>query len=87
MLNLNGIVPVEVIHELDSYTDLRLRDKTKYKCAEALALYEQRLLSNDEIFTLCEKTMEQDLYIPAMSYIPDSIIRHFIGSTVVPQRS
>jgi Tfp pilus assembly pilus retraction ATPase PilT len=84
MLNLNGIVPVEVIHELDEYTDLRLRDKTKYKCAEALGLYEQRILSNEVIFDLCEKTMQEDLYVPAMSYIPDDIVRHFVGSDVVP---
>jgi type II secretory ATPase GspE/PulE/Tfp pilus assembly ATPase PilB-like protein len=84
MLNLNGIVPVETIHEIESYTDLRLRDKTKYKCAEALALYEQRLLSNEKIYELCERAEEEDLYIPAMSYIPDDIVRHFIGSNVVP---
>lgn len=84
MLNLNGIVSVETIHEVDAYTDLRLRDKTKYKCAEALALYEQRLLENNEIFSICEKAEDQDLYIPAMSYIPDDIIRHFAGSDVVP---
>ncbi len=84
MLNLNGIVPVEVIHELDEYTSLRLRDKAKYQCAEALALYEQRLLDNESIFALCEKTMSEDLYIPAMSYVPDDIVRHFQGSDVVP---
>ena len=84
MLNLSGIVSVELIREIDSYTDLRLRDKTKYKCAEALALYEQRILSNDEIFSLCERVMEEDLYVPAMSYVPEDIIRHFSGSSVVP---
>lgn len=84
MLNLNGIVSVEVIHELEAYTDLRLRDRRKYSCAEALALYEQRILSNDEIFALCERAVDEDLYIPAMSYVPDDIIRHFSGSTVVP---
>lgn len=84
MLNLNGIVSVETIHELDTYTNLRLRDKNKYKCAEALALYEQRILDNETIFSLCESTMQEDLYIPAMSYVPDDIIRHFHGSDVVP---
>lgn len=84
MLNLNGIIPVEIIHELDTYTDLRLCNKNKYKCAEALALYEQRLLDNDEIFNICEQAMEEDLYVPAMSYVPDDIIRHFAGSDVVP---
>lgn len=84
MLNLNGIIPVEVIRELDTYTDLRLRDKRVYKCAEALGLYEQRLIDNEMIFEICEKAMEMDLHIPAMSYIPDDIIRHFSGSDVVP---
>lgn len=84
MLNLNGIVPVEVIHELDSYTGLRFRDKNKYVCAEALGLYEQRLIPNDEILSLCEASMQEDLFIPATSYIPVDIVRHFVGSQVVP---
>lgn len=84
MLNLNGIVPVDVIHEISDYTNLRLRDKDKYKCAEALALYEQRIIPNDEIYSICEKALEDDLFIPATSYIPDNIIQHFHGSDVVP---
>lgn len=84
MLNLNGIVPVEMIHEIDAYVGLRLRDKMKYRCAEALALYEQRLLDNESIFDLCEKASGEDLYVPAMSYVPDDVVRHFQGSDVVP---
>ena len=53
MLNLNGMVSVEVMHELDNYTSLRLKDKAKYTCAEALGLYELRLLPNDEIYNIC----------------------------------
>ena len=30
MLNLNGIVSVEVINEINEYTDLRLHNKRKY---------------------------------------------------------
>ena len=84
MLNLNGVVPVEVIHELDSYTSLRFRNKSKYVCAEAVGLYEQRLIPNEEILSLCEQAAGEDLYIPADSYIPVDIIRHFHGSDVVP---
>lgn len=84
MLNLNGILPVELIREVDSYTDLRLKDKSKYNCAEALALYEQRLLPNEEICRLCEERVGDDLYIPATSYLPTDIINHFRGSDVVP---
>lgn len=84
MLNMNGLVSVETIHELDNYTNLRFVDKSKYVCAEALGLYEQRLLPNDEILALCEAACMDDLYIPATSYIPDDIIRHFHGSDIVP---
>lgn len=84
MLNMNGLVSVETIHELDNYTSLRFVDKSKYVCAEALGLYEQRLLPNDEILALCEAACMDDLYIPATSYIPDDIIRHFHGSDIVP---
>lgn len=84
MLNLNGLVPVETIHELDNYTTLRFKDKSKYACPEALGLYEQRLLPNDEILRLCEEEAMDDLYIPATSYVPVDIIRHFSGSDIVP---
>lgn len=84
MLNLNGLVSVEVMAEIERYTDLRLRDKRKYRCAQALALYEQRILPNDLIFELCEKEMGQDLYVPATSYIPTDIVRHFHGMDIVP---
>lgn len=85
MLNLNGVVSVETIHEIDLYTDLRFRDKNKYKCAEALALYEQRILPNDQILAICESVAEgKQLVCPPTSYIPDDIISHFYGSDVVP---
>lgn len=84
MLNLNGLVPVETIHELEEYTNLRFKDKFKYACPEALGLYEQRLLPNEEILRLCEQQTSEDLYIPVTSYIPIDIIRHFHGSDVVP---
>lgn len=84
MLNLNGIVSIEVINELVTYTDLRLANQNKYTCAQALGLYELRLLDNDTILDLCSTAMGMDLYIPATSYIPDKIIRHFEGSDIVP---
>lgn len=84
MLNLNGIVSIEVIHELDNYTSLRLKDKTKYACAEALGLYELRLMPNDEIYRICCETTGKQLQIPPTSYIPDNIVLHFHGSDVVP---
>lgn len=84
MLNLNGLVSVDVMQEIDSYTDLRVRDRLKYKCAEALALYEQRLLPNDVILDLCENASNDDLFIPATSYVPNEYLMHFRGTNLVP---
>lgn len=84
MFNLNGVLPVELIQEVDSYTDLRLKDKRKYKCAEALALYEQKLMEPDDIFKLCEEAMGIELYNPVTSYIPEDIIMDFLGTGLVP---
>lgn len=84
MLNLNGVISVETIHELDEYTNLRLRDRSKYTSAEALGMYEQRLLPNEEIFALCEDAAGVDLYTPVASFIPMNLVRHFHGSDIVP---
>lgn len=84
MLNLNGILTVDLLQEVSAYTDLRLRDSMKFTQAEALALYEQRLLPNEEIWRLCEEAEKEDLFIPATSYIPSDIVAHFRGSDVVP---
>lgn len=75
---------METILELEDYTRLRLRDSSKYKTAEALGMYEQRLLPNEEIFAICEEASGVDLYTPVASFIPTDIIRHFHGSDIVP---
>ena len=77
MLNLNGILDVEIIHELAGYTKLRFKDPMKYKCAEVLGLYEQSLISNDEIFKICQDAVGHELFMPAVSYLPPKILNHF----------
>lgn len=89
MLNLNGIVSIETLHELRDYSKLRLKNPDKFLCSEALALYEQRLIDNDKIFDICQIAMGEDLYTPAVSYISPKIISHFVNpmknrSRVVP---
>ena len=84
MLNLNGILTVNQIHELNRYTSLRLRDSTKYKSAEALCLYEQKMLPNEKILELCEEATGEKLFLPVSSYIPNDIIKHFENSDIVP---
>lgn len=84
MYSLNGLLSIEVINEVNKYTDLRFTDRRKYVCAEALSLYEQKILPNDDILSLCEKSYDEDLYIPASSYIPNDILNHFRNSGIIP---
>lgn len=77
MLNLSTILDVSVIAEVNKYTNLRLNKPSKYVCAESIALYEQRLLPEEEIHKLCEKAVKRKLYNPASSIVPREIVKHF----------
>lgn len=77
MLNLSTILDVERIAEVNRYTELRLNNPSKYVCAEALTLYEQRILPEEEIHKLCEKAVARKLYNPASSIVPRNIVNHF----------
>lgn len=84
MLDLNGLFPFDTIKEIIDYTNLRLQDSVKYTCAEALCIYEQKLLPNDKLLELCEKAAGVELIVPTVSYIPEEIVRHFHGTDIVP---
>ena len=75
MLNLNGILNLDQLMEVTEYTRLRIQDAKKYKCAEAVALYEQHLLPEREIISLCEKEYGGvKLETPSMTYVPPIFI-------------
>lgn len=84
MLELNGIVSVDVISEVIEYTSTRLKRKEMFTTPEALALYEQKYIPASEIKKLCEKAYGFELYEPTPGYVPDYIIRQFEGTNVVP---
>lgn len=77
MLNLNGILDAKLIHQLADYTSMRFKSPEKYRCAEALGMYEQKILDNSEIFNICQKAAGTLLYEPITSYIPAKILHHF----------
>lgn len=84
MLELNGVIPVDVIHEVYEYTNTRFKNKDKFKTPEALALYEQKYVANDVIKQLCEKAYGTELFEPLPTYLPDHVIRLFEGTDLVP---
>jgi Tfp pilus assembly pilus retraction ATPase PilT len=84
MLDLNGVVSVDIITEVNEYTRMRLKNKDKFETPEALALYEQKYLEREKIKELCEKHYGMELEEPTPTYMPDYIVRMFEGSEIVP---
>lgn len=84
MLDLNGVIDVTVIDEVTNYTNMRLKNPLKFECAEALAMYEQKLLPNEDIFRMCVKKVGHELFEPPTSYIPNEVLRQFENTNVVP---
>lgn len=84
MLNLNGLLPVEVLSELRKYTENRFVNTAAYKEPEALALYEQKILPEDTIKKLCEESSKVKLETPIVSYIPPDIVNLFRDEVIVP---
>ena len=50
MLNLNGELSVEILQELQYYTDMRFKKPERYNQATALSVYEQKLIPEDNLF-------------------------------------
>lgn len=89
MLDFAGIFPIDTQHQISTYTDLRFKDKSKYVCAEALCLYEQRFISVEEIIELCKKAYAitgkiYDIQVPIVSYVPDNIKMQFKDTGGIP---
>ena len=85
MLNLNGKLDVSQIQQVNDYVRLRLDDSSKYTCAEALALYEQRVIPESEIHRMCEQAVQRKLYSPVTTAIPKAIaVQVNRGSRMVP---
>lgn len=86
MLNLNGKLNLDQLMEVTEYTRLRIQDAKKYRCAEAVALYEQHLLPESEIISLCEAEYGGiKLETPSMTYVPPNFIGQIRNnSNIVP---
>lgn len=85
MLNLNSILDESQILQVNEYTSLRLSDPRKYICAEAIALYEQRIIPEGKIHKMCEQAVRRKLYSPVTTAIPKDIaVQINRGSLMVP---
>lgn len=92
MLKLSGYLSATEIDKVYALTNLRFDKKFNIKAQEALILYEQRMLDEDIIITLCEEDYNTGLKeeekikleTPRQDYIPLNIIDLFAGLECVP---
>lgn len=84
MLNLESIITNDERRDVLQYMELRLSDSSIFKTPEALALYEQRILPEEQIKDLCKMAYGLDLTKPIASYVPDNFVTAFEGSGYVP---
>lgn len=84
MLNLEGIFNYDEICDIRNYTNLRFNNAMQLKTPEALTLYEQKYITEDKIKKLCEQVYGYSLVEPLITYMPDTIIREFQNSNLVP---
>lgn len=84
MLNLNGELSVEILQELQYYTDMRFKKPERYHQSAALSVYEQKLIPEDRLLEICSRDEGIELKCPPISYIPNEILEKFVGEKVIP---
>lgn len=84
MRDLIGIVPRDTLYVITESTRLRFADILQFRTAEALLLYEQRVLPEDQLFDLCQSEYDEELYPVEEQYIPVEILNHFANTSGVP---
>jgi Tfp pilus assembly pilus retraction ATPase PilT len=84
MIILSGIVPAAQQQTIRELTTLRFKDAKKFKTAESLIMYEQRMIDDEKLFEICNKEYDVDLVLPEYTYVSSEFVRLFSGMNVVP---
>lgn len=84
MLNLSGRLDITSQALLNEYTRIRFKEGNGLVCPDALSVYEQNFLPEEEIKKLCEEAYGIELFEPIVTFIPDNVITAFKGTGCVP---
>ena len=63
---------------------MSFKDSSQFKTPEALIVYQQKLLSDEELLRVCIKEYGRELHTPAYSYVPKEIADLCLGNDCVP---
>lgn len=84
MLQLNGLLDIDLLGEIKEYTEKRFIRSESYNEPEALSLYEQKIFPEEKIKSLCEESSGVELHTPVIGYIPSDILNLFKGERAIP---
>lgn len=86
MTGLTGVLSSTNLALVNQSTNLRFKDKSKFKTPEALIVYEQHMLEPEQLLEICSKEYGIQLEAPQPSYIPKDIVSKFRDYDCVPIR-
>ena len=84
MKTLLGRLKATELDSVNEKTSLRFKNINDFKTPEALIVYEQGMLPEDELLSLCEEEYGMSLCIPRPLYIPKDLVDKFYDKMCVP---
>lgn len=86
MNGLSGRLLASDLYRVNSLTKLRFRDPTQFITPEALVVYEQNMLPDEELLQLCSDEYNIPLHTPTAYYIPKELVEQFRPYACAPIR-
>ena len=77
MQSLIGVVSAIEANLIDSKTDLRFKDKSKFRTPDALIIHEQQIISDERLLEACQREYNCILSTPTPNYIPPEVLQEF----------
>lgn len=86
MRGLTGVLSSTNLALVKESAKLRFQDASQFKTPEALIVYEQNMLSDDQLLEICSAEYGTQLETPTPQYIPKELVEEFRGYNCVPIR-
>lgn len=86
MKGLTGVLSASNLALVKEATALRFQDASQFTTPEALIVYEQNMLEDDQLLAICTAEYGIQLQTPVPHYIPKELVSEFKGYDCVPIR-
>lgn len=86
MKGLTGVLSATNLSLVRENTKLRFKDSSKFKTPEALIVYEQNMMDDEQLLSICSAEYGEQLSTPTPHYIPKELVEEYRGYSCVPIR-